>query len=534
MRHVVKRAIKKAFHEIAVEQGIKKIKTEPFEISIPKDEKFGHFSSNLAMVKASLLQRSPKEIANMLEKKLIQNELFESVESAGPGFLNIRIKPDFWVEHMNEIFTSGKSYGRVQVGHDEKVIVEFVSANPTGPLHIGHGRGAVIGDALARILDYAGYKVHTEYYINDIGLQMENLGRSILVRLSELKGEVLKEQPPYKGNYITEIANEYKNSQGKTLVNEDDENVISDAARFAAENILKGITSDLNEFGISFNKWYPESWLHANNKIEQAIEMLTRSGQIYNRDGALWIKTDSQGDEKDRVVKRANGINTYLAADIAYHKSKIDRGFTKFINIWGADHHGYVPRMRAVMVALGENPDNMIVRLVQLVSLKKDGEGIAMSTRDGVFTTLREIMDEVGVDATRFFFLMRSSDNNNNPKVIVGRLKNAYKNTIPQAIEFANKQIGVDYDEVFILDNDKYYCSELIYEAFSKDSIFQLRPMTFLHPETKDTLSTWKEYYSDLGVEIPQNKLGINPGIMSLSEKIEIIHFYGIPDGMKK
>ena len=410
MRHVVKRAIKKAFHEIAVEQGIKKIKTEPFEISIPKDEKFGHFSSNLAMVKASLLQRSPKEIANMLEKKLIQNELFESVESAGPGFLNIRIKPDFWVEHMNEIFTSGKSYGRVQVGHDEKVIVEFVSANPTGPLHIGHGRGAVIGDALARILDYAGYKVHTEYYINDIGLQMENLGRSILVRLSELKGEVLKEQHPYKGNYITEIANEYKNSQGKTLVNEDDENVISDAARFAAENILKGITSDLNEFGISFNKWYPESWLHANNKIEQAIEMLTRSGQIYNRDGALWIKTDSQGDEKDRVVKRANGINTYLAADIAYHKSKIDRGFTKFINIWGADHHGYVPRMRAVMVALGENPDNMIVRLVQLVSLKKDGEGIAMSTRDGVFTTLREIMDEVGVDATRFFFLMRSSD----------------------------------------------------------------------------------------------------------------------------
>ncbi|MDH5677048.1 MAG: arginine--tRNA ligase [Nitrospinota bacterium] len=410
MKNTVRKEIEKAFIELDNQEGWGSANPGAFDVSHPREEKFGDFSTNLAMIMASRLKKKPRDLAELLTAILRKNDLFESVEVAGPGFINFRLRPVRWARELGRVFREKESFGRVEIGKGEKVMVEFVSANPTGPLHIGHGRGAAVGDALASILRWAGYDVVREYYTNDVGLQMDNLGRSTLLRARELAGEILAEEPAYKGEYMKDVARAFMEKHGPDILSAPEAEALAIARDFAAENIMEGIRKDLADFNVHFDIWYSEKTLHESGSVEKLIDMMLEQERIYEKDGALWLKTDEQGDEKDRVVRRANGVTTYLAADIAYHKTKLDRNFSTLVNIWGADHHGYVPRMKAVISALGGDPDKLVVRLVQLVSLKKGGQTYAMSTREGVFTTLREIMDEVGADAVRYFFLMRSSD----------------------------------------------------------------------------------------------------------------------------
>ncbi|MDH5508957.1 MAG: arginine--tRNA ligase [Nitrospinota bacterium] len=410
MRITVRKAIEKAYKELNDREGWGEADPGAFDVSPPREEKFGDFSTNLAMILAARLKKKPRDLAEKLAAAFLDDDLFESVEVAGPGFMNFRLKPVHWARELSRVSGEADSFGRTDLGQGEKVMVEFVSANPTGPLHIGHGRGAAVGDALASILAWAGYDVTREYYTNDVGLQMDNLGRSTLMRAREAAGNPMEEEPPYRGEYMKDVARAFIEKYGPEILSAPDDEALTAARRFASESIMEGIRKDLADFNVRFDVWYSEKTLHDSGSVDSLIGLLLEKGLIYEQEGALWLKTGEQGDEKDRVVRRANGVTTYLAADIAYHKTKLDREFSTLVNIWGADHHGYVPRMKAVISALGGDPEKLVVRLVQLVSLKKGGQSYAMSTREGVFTTLRQIIDEVGTDAVRYFFLMRSSD----------------------------------------------------------------------------------------------------------------------------
>lgn len=407
MRQKVRQAIEKAYDAVARREGWES--PASFEISHPKEEKFGDFATNAAMIAASRLKKNPREIAQKIVDEISADALFSSVNVAGPGFINMTIKPEKWVDAIPTIIDGGDDFGKSGVGNGARVIVEFMSANPTGPLHVGHGRVAVVGDMLARLLTHAGYNVHREYYINDVGLQMDNLGRSTIERAKEILGRSFGE-PAYKGDYMKDIARDFLDKFGNDVMDKPEDELLSIARGFTAEDILKDIKNDLANFRVTFDEWFSEERLHSAGGVEGAIQGLVENGHVYENEGALWLKTDTAGDDKDRVVKRANGVTTYLAADIAYHKNKLDRGFQIMVDVWGADHHGYIPRMKSVIQALGADPERLVVRLVQIVNLKRGGELVAMSTRSGVFTTLREIVDEVGVDATRYFFLMRSAD----------------------------------------------------------------------------------------------------------------------------
>ncbi|VAX15698.1 Arginyl-tRNA synthetase [hydrothermal vent metagenome] len=408
MKEEIRESIALALERISNSENVETPALDRFEVSIPKEE-FGDLSTNIAMILASRMETNPRALAEKIVNELANEPYISSVKVAGPGFINITVSPSRWIDYLGDILSQKENYGKTKTGKNEKVMVEFVSANPTGPLHIGHGRGAAVGDALARILSWAGYDVYREYYINDVGLQMENLGRSTIARANELLGRPFTE-PAYKGEYIKDIASDFIERYGAEVLDLPDEQIVPMASEFTGTAILASIRKDLDDFRVSFDEWFSEKSLHDADEINKVINIFSGSGDIYEQDGAMWLKTESAGDEKDRVVRRANGITTYLAADIAYHKNKLDRGFSKLIDIWGADHHGYIPRMKASISALGHDPKKLSPILVQMVSLKRGGKTVSMSTRGGVFVTLREIIDEVGVDATRYFFLMRSSD----------------------------------------------------------------------------------------------------------------------------
>ncbi|MBF0169496.1 MAG: arginine--tRNA ligase [Nitrospinae bacterium] len=411
MKEDVAQKVGQAVAEAVAEAGLHESFDGSIEILLPKEERFGDFSTNVAMILAARLKKNPRQIADAIVARLAADPLFTEASVAGPGFINLRVAPAAWIARLGDLSRAGETWGRSAAGGGEKVMVEFVSANPTGPLHIGHGRGAAVGDAIARILSAAGYDVTAEYYINDVGLQMDNLGRSLLVRARELTGRPVEEEPTYKGDYLKETARAFLEEKGAELLDLPADELLPVARDYAAISIMDGIKEDLADFRVRFDTWFSEATLHAADEVERTIEAFQAAGRLYEHEGALWLKTADYGDEKDRVVRRGNGgPTTYLAADMAYHKNKFDRGFTTVVDIWGADHHGYIPRMKAVIGGLGHDPEALKVLLVQIVNLKRGGELVAMSTRSGVFTTLREIMDEVGVDATRFFFLMRSSD----------------------------------------------------------------------------------------------------------------------------
>lgn len=377
-------------------------------IEPPKEKKFGDMAANIAMVLAKPAKRNPRELAALIAEKLIEDPMIDNVEIAGPGFLNIKFSVEFWRNTIAIIEERGESFGAVDQGKGKKVQVEYVSANPTGPLHIGHGRGAAVGDSLARLLRFAGYDVHTEYYINDAGRQMRILGQSVLFRARQLEGENLPDPEDfYRGEYIKDIAAEVLELHPGLLKKND---ALDICREYALNQILDGIKKDLGEFRVEHQNWFSERSLVTAGAVEKTFNRLKEAGLAFEQDGALWFRTTEFGDDKDRVLRKSDGSLTYFASDIAYHDNKYDRGFELNVDIWGADHHGYVPRMRAAVEALGKPKDSFDVILIQLVNLLRNGEQIAMSTRAGQFDTLEEVVKDVGCDAARFMFLSRKSD----------------------------------------------------------------------------------------------------------------------------
>ena len=379
------------------------------ELDEPKAESHGDFSTNISMVMASVQKMPPRKIAEAIIKNIDDPDgIIDRTEIAGPGFINFFLNKYSWHPVLREIHEQDTLYGASDIGKGKKIQVEFVSANPTGPLHVGHGRGAAVGDSIANILLFCGYNVEKEYYINDSGRQISTLGRSVFMRYKELFGtDIQFPDDCYQGDYIRDLAIEIKKKKEDKLLFLSEEEAISYCARFAADNILSEIKEDLECFGIVFDRWYSEQKLYDSGKVDRVINDFRKQNIIFEDDGALWFRTKDFGDEKNRVVVRNNGLTTYFASDIAYHQDKFDRGFERIIDIWGADHHGYIPRVSAAIEALGYGRDKFNVILIQLVNLLRGGEPVAMSTRAGEFVTLRDVINEVGSDAARFIFLTR-------------------------------------------------------------------------------------------------------------------------------
>jgi len=381
-------------------------------VETPKMENHGDFATNFAMLSAKVQKMAPRRVAQALVDHM-EDPVghLDRTEIAGPGFVNFFLKPSAWPPVVGRVLSEDQSYGASRIGQGKKVQVEFVSANPTGPLHVGHGRGAAVGDAVANILACCGYEVQREYYINDSGRQIRTLGRSVFLRCREMIGEAVEfPEDCYQGDYIRDLAREVIDAKGADFIRGDEDAALNHCARHAADAILAGIRGDLETFGVRYDEWFSEQRLYDGGEVEQSLEELKARGVVYAKDGAWWFNTTAYGDEKDRVVVRQNGLTTYFASDIAYHRNKFARGFDRIIDVWGADHHGYIPRMQAAVEAIGHRREQFQVILVQLVNLLRGGQPVAMSTRSGEFVTLEEVVAEVGRDAARFIFLTRAYD----------------------------------------------------------------------------------------------------------------------------
>jgi arginyl-tRNA synthetase len=388
------------------------IKLPYLEVEAPANPAHGDYACNVAMILASQTRQNPRIIAEIIEKNIHDEEnILQKIQIAGPGFINFFIKDEIWQAALKTIEMQNEYYGSMNSKTGRKIQVEFVSANPTGPLHIGHARGAVVGDVIANLLTAVGHDVSREYYINDAGNQMNNLGKSVLLRYRELHGDRIDfPETCYRGDYIKDIAAKIKTMDGGKYLLMEEWDVVDYFTSVAGNEILEGIKEDLHDFGVVFDVFFSEKELYKNNGVHRLLNDLQKKGFIYSDGETLWFKTTAFGDEKDRVVVRKNGEPTYFAADIAYHQNKFARGFETVIDIWGADHHGYMPRLWAGIQALGHDKEKLKIILVQLVNLLRGGEPVAMSTRAGEFVTLREVLDEVGRDAARYNFLMRRSD----------------------------------------------------------------------------------------------------------------------------
>ncbi len=416
MKKRVSGYVDKAVAAVAAARGLDSVELPEIAIELPREKAFGDFSSNIAMHLAGRWKDNPRALGAALKVELDKEPGLAKVTIDGPGFINMTLDVSGWHLRLHDILQQGDGYARLDYGAGQKVLVEFVSANPTGPLHIGHGRGAAVGDVLARILRWAGFTVEREYYVNDAGNQMLVLGRSLRWRYLELLGHRQGEIPEgyYRGEYLVGLAQTLRADQGDLLVavdiSEEDDAGLELFTRTAADAILLGIREDLNLFGVEFEHWTSEKEFFTSGKVDLALSELNKKGVLYEEDGARWFASSRFGDEKDRVVVRANGVKTYFASDIAYHREKYERGYDLLVDVWGADHHGYVPRLKAAIEALGNKPESFAAILVQLVSLSRSGNPVAMSTRAGEFITLEEVVKEVGKDAARYFFLTRRSD----------------------------------------------------------------------------------------------------------------------------
>jgi arginyl-tRNA synthetase len=381
-----------------------------FEVEEPRIRAHGDFATNVAMTGASVYKMAPRAVADIIIRHLVDTDnVILKTEIAGPGFINFFLNINAWLPLLDAVHTR-HDFGACDLGRGRKIMVEFVSANPTGPLHVGHGRGAAVGDSLANILSFCGWQVQKEYYVNDAGNQMMTLGKSVYLRWRQSQGETIDfPDDCYQGEYIHQLAEAVAGSV-PDFTRLDEQAAIKACTVFAAGSILDGIRRDLTDFGINFDNWFSEKSLFETNAVAEALETIRKKGFAYEADGALWFKSTEFGDVKDRVVVRNNGETTYFASDIAYHKNKFDRGFDRLVDIWGADHHGYIPRVKGAVQALGRSGDDIGVILVQLVNLLRDQKPISMSTRSGTFVTLREVFEEVGVDAARFIFLSRHYD----------------------------------------------------------------------------------------------------------------------------
>lgn len=384
----------------------------PIILEKSKEKEHGDFATNIAMQLARIAKKAPREIADEIVENIdFEKSSIEKVEVAGPGFINFFMKQDFLKNIVETIIQEGNEYGKTATGKGERIQVEFVSVNPTGNLHLGHARGAAYGDVLCNILEAAGYDVEREYYINDAGNQVDNLALSIEARYFEALGKPFEmPEDGYYGKDIKEIAKNLIETYDSQWVEKDDKERLHFFREYGLKSVLAKIKQDLIDFGVHFDNWFSELSLYDSGKIDLALKTLTKSGYIYEEGGATWFRSTDLSDDKDRVLIKQDGDYTYLTPDIAYHQDKLHRGFDKLINIWGADHHGYVPRMKAAIQALGYEADKMSVKIIQMVNLYEDGERVRMSKRTGQAVALRELMDDVGIDATRYFFTMRSND----------------------------------------------------------------------------------------------------------------------------
>jgi len=412
MRLALEKALTEAIGK-AVETGeLPPVELPDFVVEIPREREHGDFATNLAMLLPKQARMAPRKIAEAIVQNLPRSTRWlDRVELAGPGFINFILDPRWVLESVPLAVKLQADYGRVQLGENKKVQVEFVSANPTGLLHMGNARGAALGDCIASILDFAGWQVTREYYINDAGNQVENFALSMEARyfgLLGLEGEI--PEGGYHGQDIIDTARRYIGEYGDGLLKADRRERLDTLAQYALAEKIGGIKKALADFGVHYDVWFSEQSLHDAGKVDEAVQRLREKGFLNEHEGALWFKATLFGLEKDEVLVRKNGISTYYAADIAYHMDKFNRGFDRVINIWGADHHGHVARLKSAVQALGYDPDALQVLLMQLVRLFSGGEIVRMSKRTGQFITLEELVDEVGLDAARYFFIMRSAD----------------------------------------------------------------------------------------------------------------------------
>ncbi|PGL71258.1 arginine--tRNA ligase [Bacillus sp. AFS055030] len=381
-------------------------------LETPKDKAHGDFSTNMAMQLARVAKKAPRMIAEELINSFDQSKAsIQKVEIAGPGFINFYMDNSYLTDLIPTIIKSGNEYGQTNFGNGEKILVEFVSANPTGDLHLGHARGAAFGDSLCNILDKAGYEVTREYYINDAGNQINNLALSVEARYMQALG-MDKEMPAdgYHGADIIEIGKTLAAEFGDRYMNEPEDTRYKFFREYGLKLEMEKLQRDLRNFRVDFDVWYSETSLYENGKVLEALDDLKQRGETYEEEGATWFRSTTYGDDKDRVLIKSDGSYTYLTPDIAYHRDKLSRGADKLIDILGADHHGYIPRMKAAIQALGYNADTLEVEIIQMVQLYQDGQKVKMSKRTGKAVTLRDLMEEVGIDATRYFFAMRGCD----------------------------------------------------------------------------------------------------------------------------
>ncbi|MCR4633389.1 MAG: arginine--tRNA ligase [Erysipelotrichaceae bacterium] len=381
-------------------------------IEIPKESSNGDYSTNIAMRLTKILKRRPQEIAAQIKEELLKRVSFiDSIDIAGPGFINFWLKKDAMANIINTVIDQDEDYGSSDAGKGTKVLEEYVSANPTGPLHCGHARGACWGDSCVRIMKKAGYDVTREYYINDAGAQMLNLGKSLLGRYRELFGlDFTLPEDGYHGPDVIEIAKEIKEKYGDKYLQMDEEKAIEELRELGRELELDRIKRDLAYYGCEFDSWISEKWILSQGKVADAVEKMKAMDLLYENEGALWFASSKYGDDKDRVLVKSDGYYTYLTPDIANHIHKFERGYDLLVNIWGADHHGYVPRMKAAMKALGYDPDHLQVDLCQMVRMIENGKEVKMSKRTGNAITLRELIDDIGLDCARYFFLSKALD----------------------------------------------------------------------------------------------------------------------------
>ncbi|MCY9516609.1 arginine--tRNA ligase [Paenibacillus apiarius] len=405
--------VKTAIDEAIVKAGLAAREELPsFVIEVPKDKSHGDLATNAAMQLTRIAKRNPRQIAEAIIENLdTAAASIESAEIAGPGFINFRMNKSYLYDVVREISEKGPDYGRISIGAGQRVQVEFVSANPTGSLHLGHARGAAVGDALCNLLDYAGYEMTREYYINDAGNQVANLAKSIECRYKQALGQDADmPEDGYFGEDIKGFAQDLVDKEGDRLLQLAEEERAKYFRQFGLEKELDKIKRDLGRFGVPFDVWFSETSLYENGEVTKALDTLRATGHVYEEDGATWLRTTTFGDDKNRVLVKNDGSYTYLTPDVAYHMDKYSRGFDRMINIWGADHHGYIPRMKAAMEAVGNDPDKLVVLIAQMVSLYQNGEKVKMSKRTGKAVTMEDLMEEVGVDAIRYFFTMRSMD----------------------------------------------------------------------------------------------------------------------------
>ena len=537
MIDVINKEIKIFLSSIDNNENIKAV-LDKYTTSISDDLNKGHITTNVCMVAASVLKANPIELANNLKEKLKSIDCFEDVQSAGPGFINIFLKRKDFVSTIGNINKFGDSYGRSNIGNGEKIQIEFVSANPTGPLHVGHGRGAAYGDVIGRILEATGSFVEKEYYINDAGRQIDILTASVILRLIKEDINDYFPQNAYKGKYIEDIAGKLDkeisfSSDSKLLIDnlpndpeEEIDQVIKNlkdhdksswslAKKFSLEEIVKSIKNDLEIFNVNFDHWFNESSLgdisDSSSEISKSINKLENEGHAYEKDGAKWLNTDISGDDKHRVLIREDGRATYFASDVAYHKNKIDRGFDRLINVWGADHHGYIKRIEASIETLGSTKEKLIVKLVQFANLFKNGKKVKMSTRSGEFYTLKDLIDDIGPDAARFYYLSKQADQHLDFDLDLA--KSDSKENIFYYIQYAHARI-VSLEEKILnkspkvtiniqnIENGVYKeCDKLIHEISKYPDVLNKSAKT-LHPHLiiyylKDLAQLFHSYYND-------------------------------------